>query len=126
VLGVVGIGAPTAFDSTLAAATATYWEQEASPGRKERARRRLAAIPPDSLRRLASGPLMIATYVANGPRYWADSSYDASWLWKGMTPNTTLIGQLFDFTRPYRLPAASSTSSHRRRFGKDDRRPSGS
>lgn len=102
--GVIAIGAPPTFDSTLAAATASYWEQHASAGRKAFDAANPLRIAPDSVARLGAGAAMIAAYVGNGARYWADSAYDASALWQGMEPNPTVVFQLFDATKPFRLP----------------------
>ncbi len=104
VAAVIAIGAPAAFDSSLTTAAAAYWDQEATPGRKAAHRESLAALTADSLQRLAPGAAVVATYVANRAQYWADSTYDASSLWADMTPNPTLIFQLFDFANPYRFP----------------------
>jgi len=106
VLGVVAIGSPPTFDTSLTTVSAAYWEAEASEGRRAVDRESVARLTPDSLASLSPGQQMVATYIANRARYWADSSYDAGWLWEGMQPNPALVGQLFDFANPYRLPEA--------------------
>jgi proline iminopeptidase len=108
VLGVVAIGAPPDFDSTLTVAAANYWTTFASAGRRAYDRTNPLRLAPDSLRKLSAGQAFIATYVGNSARYWADSSFDASSLWQGMEANPSLIFQLFDLTAPYRLPTAAA------------------
>jgi proline iminopeptidase len=100
---VIAIGSPPALDSSLMAASAGYWERQATAGRNEAHRQSRALLPADSLARLTSGQAFIANYVANRALYWADSSFDAAPLWAGMSVNLPLVFQLFDFTNPYRL-----------------------
>jgi len=101
---VIAIGSPPGLDRTVGPAGSRYWDEAASPGRKAAAAQRLAALSADSLARLDPGAAIVATYLANAARYWADSSYDAGWLWAGMEPNAQLIAQVMSGN--YRLPAA--------------------
>ncbi len=106
VAGVVSIGAPPGFDTTLTMAGAAYWGSFASEGRKAFDERSPLRLSQDSLGKLTPGAAFIATYIGNSARYWADSSFDASGLWAGVTANPGVIFQLFDMRKPYQLPEA--------------------
>jgi proline iminopeptidase len=106
VAGVISIGAPPDFDTTLVVASAAYWERFASAGRKAYDAKNPLRLSPDSLQKLTPGAALIATYVGNGARYWADSTFDSSGLWADMTPNPTVVFELLDMAKPYRLPEA--------------------
>jgi len=83
----------------------------AGPGRKEAYQHYLAPLTPDSVDKLDPEQQLVATYIASRARYWADSSYDATWLWKGTEPNELMIRQLFDFTVPYILPTEPQSNA---------------
>jgi proline iminopeptidase len=108
VAGVISIGAPPDFDTTTVVASAAYWRSFASPGRKAFDDRNPLRLQPDSLKQLTPNAAFIATYVGNGARYWADSSFDASTLWAGMTVNPAVVYQLYDMAKPYHLPETPS------------------
>lgn len=107
---VIAIGAVPTLGQDVNRRTRQFWLSHASAGRKAADERNRARLAPDSLRKLSPSDAFIATYVANAARYWADSTYDAAWLWRGVTVNMPRVGELFDATRGYTLRIASTVS----------------
>lgn len=104
---VIAIGGPPALSAEMARRTREYWETRASPARKAAHARNRARLGEDSLRKLSPGDAFAANYVADAARYWADSIYDAMWLWRGVTVNMPRVNELFDPARSHTLPAAA-------------------
>jgi proline iminopeptidase len=100
---VVLIGSPPVDVARTIEAARQYWEAHASAKRKALllARRRsleqagLASLPPEEA--------YIAQYVADAPLYWCDATYDAAWLWAGMTFRMSAIHAFRDLFRDYVL-----------------------
>lgn len=100
---VVLVGTPPGnVDQTLAAAR-MFWEQSASPARKERLRQNLETLAK------SESDNFVARYVAEGPRYWYDPEYNGSWLWRDVPvnlPQLTAFKQFFvDYDFDTRLDA---------------------
>jgi proline iminopeptidase len=79
---VVMVGAPPVGVRATMEAGEAYWGDHASDERKAALRRSQDALPPDVLATLSPEEAVVARYVADGPRYWHDPTYDASWLWR--------------------------------------------
>ena len=88
---VVIIGSPPVNVERTIEASAEYWESGASEARKAALQRNRDAIDPDLLAKLAPSAAFITEYVADGPKYWYDAHYDASWLWENVPVNMEII-----------------------------------
>jgi proline iminopeptidase len=93
--GVVTIGgSPCDADENLAAGV-RLWEAEASDERKEILARQLADLTPEVRATLSPADIFVREYVAYGPAYWYDPTYDASWLWREVVPDMPITDRLF-------------------------------
>jgi len=113
---VVAIGAPPTIPLPADSANA-YRARSLTPGRQAQHARNLRAL--DSLVAAHPRRQAIAMYVANAALYWADSTYDATPLWKGMVMNDTLTADLqggsftWDSARtPVSVPAFVAVGRH--------------
>ena len=61
-----------------------YWDRQASEARKAALRRNRALQKSDPKQ---PEEVFIAQYIADGPKYWYDFTYDASPLWQGVPVN---------------------------------------
>ena len=106
---VVAIGAPREISQARLDRRERFWQTTATPGRMAQHEHNLARLPADSLAKLPSGEALVARVLADAARDWIDSTYDASWLWSGVTVNGPLAAQIFDVSRPFTLdgPAGS-------------------
>jgi proline iminopeptidase len=102
VSGVVAIGGDATSDGKDAARE-RLWETEASEERKELLARAEAALTPELRATLSPGELFVREYLAAGPRYWYEPTYDASWLWEGVTPDLPVLERLWELFDPYDL-----------------------
>lgn len=100
---VVAIGAPPEYSQHFVESVNSFWDTNASAGRKAQDGRNRARIPADSLRKLSPSDAFVANYVAAAARYWYDSTYDGSRVWAGVHVNASLVGQIFDVARPFSL-----------------------
>jgi proline iminopeptidase len=66
-----------------AARTATYWELVASPERKRILAENRARLTADAMATLTPSERIIVPYVANGPMFFPDPTYDCTPLWEG-------------------------------------------
>lgn len=98
---VIAIGGPPEWTSAYTGSTGPFWDEHASAGRKAVHERNWASLGQDSLAKLPAADAFIATYVANAARYWADSTFDASRLWKGVQLNMARVGEMYDVQRPF-------------------------
>jgi proline iminopeptidase len=62
---------------------AMYWDVVASPERKRLAAANQARLTDDVVQRLTPSERFIVPYVASGPRYFYDATYDCAPLWAG-------------------------------------------
>lgn len=88
---VVLIGSPPLEVSRTIEAADAYWEGHASEDRKAALRDKRSALDPGILARLAPNDAYVVEYVADGPKYWYDTAYDASSLWQGVPVNLDII-----------------------------------
>ena len=88
---VVLIGSPPLEVSQTISAAKAYWEDHASEHRKAALRNNHDALNPGALARLAPKQAYVVEYVADGPKYWYDTTYDASSLWLGVPVNLDII-----------------------------------
>ncbi|MEO7729556.1 MAG: alpha/beta hydrolase [Kofleriaceae bacterium] len=63
--------------------TAMYWDLVASPERKRILAENRARLTEDALARLTPSERVIVPYVANGPVFFPDPTYDCTPLWEG-------------------------------------------
>jgi len=63
----------------------------------------LAGLTPEVRATLSSGELFVREYVASGPMYWYDPTYDCSWLWEGVAPDWPIVERLFELFETYDL-----------------------
>jgi proline iminopeptidase len=91
---VVMVGTPGSFGEVLGQAAQDIWDT-AAPERKARLERNRLGIE-ERLQGMSGPEVIVANYVANGPKLWADPTYDSSWLWDGVGINMDLFNQIFD------------------------------
>jgi proline iminopeptidase len=95
VRGVVAVGAPPHRSDEDPSPSERFWEAHASAERKEILARQLAELTPEVRATLSPADTFVRSYVANGPRYWYDPTYDCSWLWDGVVPDMPAIERLY-------------------------------
>jgi proline iminopeptidase len=71
--------------------TAAYWDLLASPERKNILAEQLARFAAHEQPDWEFTQRMVARYVANGPRFWADPRFDCTALWEGHTNNAEIV-----------------------------------
>ena len=98
---VIAIGGPPEWTSAFTGSTGAFWDKHASAGRKAAHERNWASLSQDSLAKLPAAEAFVTTYVANAARYWADSTYDARWLWEGVRLNMARVNEMYDVQRPF-------------------------
>jgi proline iminopeptidase len=82
--------------STVRAAE-DYWDHHASEERKALLQKQLTALQAAGIEQMELEQAYVAQYVAEGPKYWYDATYDASHLWQGMPINMNVIKMFRDF-----------------------------
>ena len=94
-----------------------YRTRQFSPGRQAQHDKNRLAL--DSLTRAHPGRRVVASYIANGALYWADSTFDSTPLWNGVAINDTLVTDLqttpfqWDLSgAPVRVPAFVALGVH--------------
>jgi proline iminopeptidase len=95
VQGVVMIAAPPCGVVEMDRASEQFWQADANMERKAVLQANAPKLTPEVLNSLDPGEVVAHTYVANGPMYWYDPHYDASWLWAGVYVNAPLFDHLF-------------------------------
>lgn len=90
---------PPGWDAVFQQMANDYWESQASEGRKEVLRQNWESRP-DTLE-LDPFCSWCLDYVTNGPKYWYDPTYDASWLLKGWYSNPDVGDLFFDLLAHY-------------------------
>lgn len=80
---VLAIAGPPGLTAGVMAQIATYWELVASPERKRLAAENRAKLTPEVLAQLSASERVIRPYVANGPVFFPDPTYDCTPLWEG-------------------------------------------
>jgi len=108
---VIATGAPLEYSQEFVNAASSFWDAEASPARKAQHTRNTSRISADSVRQLSPSDAFIANYIARAARYWIDSTYDATWLWKGIHVNARLFSQILDVSRPFQITLNSVKTS---------------
>ena len=88
---VVLIGSPPLEVRRTIDAANSYWEDHASENRKAALRNNHDSLDPGALARLAPKQAYVVEYVADGPKYWYDTTYDASSLWQGVPVSLDII-----------------------------------
>lgn len=99
---VIGIGSPAAGLIATMGYAPTFWEENASAERKQQMIDNMTAF--EALDKSGMEPHEIFTlqYVYEAPKYWADYTYDCSWIWRGVTfdmnqVNNTVYGNFLTF-----------------------------
>jgi proline iminopeptidase len=95
VRGVVVICAFPRRSDEVASARDLFWEAEASEERKEILARQHGELTAEVRTRLSPADMFVRTYVADGPRFWYEPTYDCSSLWEGVVPNMPLMDRLY-------------------------------
>jgi len=103
VRGVVAIGGTPVENAEARAVSDAYWLSQASDERKKLLVKREAALTPDVRASLSDGELFVREYITASPWYWFDPTYDASWLWEGVTPDMAVLNRLGELLDPYHL-----------------------
>lgn len=90
---VVMEGTPGSFGEEFRQSVQDMWDT-AAPERKARLERNRLGIE-ERLQGMSGAEGMVANYVANGPKLWADATYDSSPLWDGVVINIELFNQIY-------------------------------
>jgi proline iminopeptidase len=93
---------PSDVKGTIKAANA-YWSEHASEARKAALRDNWAALSPEVLNAMPPGDAYIVQYVADGPKYWYNTKYNASSLWQDVPVNMEIIKGFRDLFTDYEL-----------------------
>jgi proline iminopeptidase len=96
VRGVVAVGAHPYRSEEATSARERFWEADASEERKEILARQRAELTPERAATLSPGEMFIRSYVADGPRNWFDPTYDAAWLWEGVTVDRPVFDRVYN------------------------------
>lgn len=80
---VLAIAGAPGMTAGVSARTATYWDLIASPERKRILAENRARLTEEVLARLTPSERIIVPYVANGPVFFPDPTYDCTPLWEG-------------------------------------------
>jgi proline iminopeptidase len=80
---VIVVGGMPAFAPDLGARTAAYWDVMASPERKRLLATNQGRLAGVALEQLTPIARLVASYAAEGPRYFSDATYDCAELWAG-------------------------------------------
>jgi proline iminopeptidase len=88
---VVMLGMSPRFDAVAQQQARDHWNTDASDERKEILDRQMGALTDEVLAELSPEEVIARQYAARGPMYWADPSYDASWLWKDVPFDADLM-----------------------------------
>jgi proline iminopeptidase len=89
------IAAPAWHDESIEDVRERYWIENATSERRAVHDSNLAGLQ-ERLAGLDPAETIRETYIANAALYWADPTYDASWLWDGVAINPGLIEALLD------------------------------
>jgi proline iminopeptidase len=81
-----------------------YWDLQASEARKAILERNRASLGSKDPSVLQPGGSFVAQYVADGPKYWYDTAYDAAPLWEGVPLNMEALEAFKSFFVDYELP----------------------
>ena len=71
------------------------WATEASEDRKAILKANWEKLTEEVLEGVSPGKAFILRYVANGPRYWFDPNYDATWLWEDQDLDMGMYNQVY-------------------------------
>lgn len=96
VRGVVAVGAHPYRSDEDPSASERFWEADASDERKEILARQLAELRPEGGATLSPEDMFVRSYVANGPRHWYEPTYDASWLWEGVSADWPVFDRVYN------------------------------
>lgn len=91
---VVVIGSPPVGLAKMGEASRNYWADEASAERKQQLEANWAARGAE-IEQMSREESFVATYVTNGPYYWADPAFDCTELWKGVYVNVPVSDRVF-------------------------------
>jgi proline iminopeptidase len=100
---VVLIGSPPCNVEKTIKGGEAYWEGHASVTRKAALRDNRVALNRKMLEAMSPEQAYITQYVADGPKYWYDSTYNASSLWKDVPINMDSIKVFRGFFTDYAL-----------------------
>ena len=92
---VILIASPPHWITQTLKAQNDYWETHASDARKEILKSNWQEILSGTVPRVSAGREFVQRDVANGPKNWYDSTYDATPLWRGIEMNTNAINHFF-------------------------------
>jgi len=91
---VIVIGAPPCGMRKNLKASRQHWANNASEERKAIYKRLSETQKMEDLSDLSPGEMMIQNYINSAPFYWYESTYDCSWIWKGVKVNPKIMGKL--------------------------------
>lgn len=86
------VGSPPVGARATEEAGRAYWRSRASARRRRLLRAKRSALESSDVAGRSDAEAFVARYVADGPRYWCDPTFDASPLWKDVPVNMKAIG----------------------------------
>jgi proline iminopeptidase len=93
---VIMIGTPAFWNNDRAREISTeYWETHASDERKGIVKRNKEKLTDDVLSKASPGEVIRMRYLADGPKWWYDPTYDGSWLWEELEVNADMWNHFF-------------------------------
>ncbi len=99
---VIGIGSPAAGVIETFGYAPQFWEENASAERKQTMADNMAEFEALDKSTMSADEIFVLQYVYEGPKYWADETYDCSWIWDGVSfdidqVNNTVYGNFLTF-----------------------------
>jgi len=92
---VIAIGALPVEINELIVPSEEYWTSNASEERERCMQKNWEQLGFDALSRMPPGEAMIKSFIRDGPKYWYDPEYDASWLWDGIEFNIEMTDHVW-------------------------------
>lgn len=87
-----------------------YWEAQASGERREALRKRLSGLAGSDWTAMSVEEAFVSEYVANGPKYWYDTHFDATRLWQGVPIDMEVMREFKTFFDNYTFDLATLES----------------
>lgn len=95
------IGTPPCNVHQTVAESERYWDEQASGSRKATLERNANTLQSSNHASTGEADAFVRQYVADGPRYWYNPSFDALHLWQGVPVNMDALGVFRNFFVDY-------------------------
>lgn len=98
------IGSPPCNVQETHAGAQLHWDRQASEARRAALRKNHQALECRASDAMSPAESFVAQYVADGPKYWYDYTYDAAQLWEDVPINPDSLASFRGFFRGYEFP----------------------